>query len=70
MSKSTRIYLEEDEFVKILKHSAGTGIHAKFSFGPGWVALTHTEGEPVSEAIKYLAQLRGITTENCDGAGI
>ena len=62
------IRVTEEESTKLIHKFMGQGVD--FHFGPGWMGLPYEEEQPLSNAIKYLAVLRGVTTENCDGAGI
>lgn len=42
-------------------------------FGPGWAGVTYDEDAADDELPDYvlrLGALRGVTNENCDGAGI
>jgi hypothetical protein len=62
------IRITEEESIKLIHKFMGPGV--RLHFGPGWVGLPYEEDKPLPESIEYLAELRGVTTENCDGAGI
>ena len=67
-NKRKVVRVTEEESVKLIHKFMGRCVD--FHFGPGWCGLPYTPGEPLSDAIHYLAELRGITMENCDGMGI
>ena len=46
------------------------GLTLKAAFGTGGMALVRVEGDPMSPALELVLRLRGITNENCVGAGI
>lgn len=64
-----RFPVTEEEAVKLIHHTIG-GEHVQFAFGPGWMGLEWEEGTEMSEALKYLLLIRGVTNENTEGAGI
>lgn len=62
--------LTEEENVALLYAAVEKRFYVDLAFGTGGAALIWRKGEPMPEAVKHLAHLRGVLVENMDGAGI
>ena len=65
------IRLYEGELAKLIRAAGPGGWHIDTSTGTNGVALRYDDDEEtLPDAVLELARLRGVTVENCDGAGI
>lgn len=69
-TKTHLFRLTEEENVELIRRTATKGIVLDLAFGPGWAALEWNEGEPMPDAVRELAAMRGVFTNGTDGDGI